>query len=67
MARGARRLDFASHVKGQLRALTPGLKRARGDRKLGLRVETPSSFGEDQRGRLYVTSLEGPVYRLVPR
>ena len=30
-------------------------------------VSSPSSFGEDQRHRLYVTSLEGPVYRLVPR
>ena len=27
----------------------------------------PSSFGEDASGRLYVASLEGPVYRLVPR
>ena len=27
---------------------------------------TPSSFGEDDRGRIYVCSLEGPVYRLVP-
>jgi glucose/arabinose dehydrogenase len=61
------RYVYADLCEGQLRALTPGLKRARGDRKLGLRVETPSSFGEDQRGRLYVTSLEGPVYRLVPR
>jgi glucose/arabinose dehydrogenase len=58
---------YADLCEGQLRALTPGLKRARGDRKLGLRVESPSSFGEDQRGRLYVVSLEGPVYRLVPR
>jgi glucose/arabinose dehydrogenase len=61
------RYVYADLCEGQLRALTPGLKRARGDRKLGLRVESPSSFGEDQRRRLYVTSLEGPVYRLVPR
>jgi glucose/arabinose dehydrogenase len=61
------RYVYADLCEGQLRALTPGLKRARGDRKLGLRVESPSSFGEDQRGRLYVASLEGPVYRFVPR
>ncbi|MDQ2629963.1 MAG: PQQ-dependent sugar dehydrogenase [Actinomycetota bacterium] len=61
------RYVYADLCEGELRVLTPGLKRARGDRKLGLRVETPSSFGEDQRGRLYVASLEGPVYRLVPR
>lgn len=61
------RYVYADLCEGQLRSLVPHLKRASGDRKLGLRVETPSSFGEDQRGRLYVVSLEGPVYRLVPR
>ena len=66
--RGLRgRYVYADLCEGQLRSLTPGLKRARDDRRLGLRVDTPSSFGEDQRRRLYVTSLEGPVYRLVPR
>jgi glucose/arabinose dehydrogenase len=61
------RYVYADLCEGELRALTPHLKRASGDRKLGLRVEGPSSFGEDQQGRLYVVSLEGPVYRLVPR
>jgi glucose/arabinose dehydrogenase len=32
-----------------------------------LRVASLSSFGVDGRGRTYVTSLGGPVYRLVPR
>jgi hypothetical protein len=45
----------------------PGLRRARGDRRLGLAVDTPSSFGEDLRGRIYVASLEGPVFRLIRR
>ncbi len=40
---------------------------ARGRRALGLHVEALSSFGEDRRGRVYVTSLNGPVYRLDPR
>ncbi|HYG95841.1 MAG TPA: PQQ-dependent sugar dehydrogenase [Solirubrobacterales bacterium] len=61
------RYVYADLCEGELRALVPHLKRASGDRKLGLRVESPSSFGEDQQGRLYVTSLEGPVFRLVPR
>jgi glucose/arabinose dehydrogenase len=61
------RYVYADLCEGELRALTPHLKRASDDRKLGLQVESPSSFGEDQRGRLYVVSLEGPVYRLVPR
>jgi glucose/arabinose dehydrogenase len=58
---------YADLCEGQLRALVPHLKRASGDRKLGLRVSSPTSFGEDDRHRLYVASLEGPVYRLVPR
>jgi glucose/arabinose dehydrogenase len=61
------RYVYADLCEGQLRSLVPHLKRASDDRRLGLRVETPSSFGEDQRRRLYVTSLEGPVHRLVPR
>ena len=58
---------YADLCEGQLRSLVPHLKRASDDRRLGLRVESPSSFGEDQRHRLYVVSLEGPVYRFVPR
>jgi glucose/arabinose dehydrogenase len=61
------RYVYADLCEGQLRSLVPHLKRASGDRKLGLQVSSPSSFGEDQQHRLYVTSLEGPVYRLVPR
>jgi glucose/arabinose dehydrogenase len=33
----------------------------------GLTVPALSSFGEDASGRVYVTSLDGPVYRLVAR
>jgi len=36
-------------------------------RRLGFHVGALSSFGEDQRGRVYVVSLNGPVYRLDPR
>jgi glucose/arabinose dehydrogenase len=62
-----KRYVYADLCEGQLRSLVPHLTRATGERKLGLAVGTPSSFGEDTRGRIYVTSLEGPVYRLVPR
>jgi glucose/arabinose dehydrogenase len=58
---------YADLCEGQLRSLVPHLKRVGDDRKLGIQVPSPSSFGEDQRHRLYVTSLEGPVFRLVPR
>jgi glucose/arabinose dehydrogenase len=61
------RYVYTDLCEGELRSLVPQVGRARGDRSLGLRVSTPSSFGEDARGRIYVTSLEGPVYRLVPR
>jgi glucose/arabinose dehydrogenase len=58
---------YADLCEGELRSLVPHLSRASGDRKLGLSVPSPTSFGEDTDGRVYVASLEGPVYRLVPR
>jgi glucose/arabinose dehydrogenase len=61
------RYIYADLCEGEVRSLVPHLRRASGDRKLGLHVSTPSSFGEDTHGRVYVASLEGPVYRLVPR
>jgi len=61
------RYVYADFCAGALRALDPHLRRATGDRRLGLSVAAPSSFGQDTRGRVYVTSLEGPVYRLVGR
>jgi glucose/arabinose dehydrogenase len=36
-------------------------------RSTGLRVGSLSSFGEDALGRVYATSLNGPVYRLVAK
>ena len=36
-------------------------------RRTRLRVPMLSSFGEDARGRVYVTSLDGPVYRIAAR
>jgi glucose/arabinose dehydrogenase len=62
-----RRYVYADLCEGQLRSLVPHLGRAAHDRKLGLAVSSPSSFGEDTRGHVYVCSLEGPVYRIVPR
>jgi glucose/arabinose dehydrogenase len=62
-----KRYVYADLCEGQLRSLRPGLTRATGERKLGLGVPSPSSFGEDTKGHVYVASLEGPVYRLVPR
>ncbi len=61
------RYVYADLCEGELRSLVPNLGRASGDRKLGIAVSTPTSFGEDTQGRVYVTSLDGPVYRLVRR
>lgn len=58
---------YADLCEGELRSLVPHLGRGGDDRELGLHVDSPSSFGQDLAGHLYVVSLEGPVYRLVPR
>jgi glucose/arabinose dehydrogenase len=60
----AGRYVYADVCEGRIRAarLRPG-RRTRG-RVLSLPgVASPSSFGEDARGRVYVTSLAGPVFR----
>jgi glucose/arabinose dehydrogenase len=58
---------YADYCSGVVRSLVPHLRRASGDRKTGLTVSSPTSFGEDDLGRIYVVSQEGPVYRLVDR
>jgi glucose/arabinose dehydrogenase len=62
-----KRYVYADLCEGELRSLVPHLKRASGEHELGLAVESPTSFGEDGAHHLYVSSLEGPVFRLVPR
>ncbi len=61
------RYVYADYCSGVLRSLAPHLSRASDDRRLGLSVSSPTSFGEDDRGRLYVCSQEGPVFRIVSR
>ncbi len=62
-----RRYVYADYCSGVIRSLVPHLRRAGKDRRTGLTVESPSSFGEDMRGRIYVSSLAGSVYRIVAR
>jgi hypothetical protein len=57
---------YGDFCDSRLRVVRLGGGRARGDRALGPRVDGTSSFGEDARGRLYVMSVDGPVYRLAP-
>jgi glucose/arabinose dehydrogenase len=58
---------YGDYCEGELRSFSarPG-REATDDRPLGPTVSALSSFGEDASGRVYVTSLEGPVYRLAP-
>ena len=62
-----KRYVFADLCEGQIRSLVPSLHRVRGAPKVGASLASPTSFGEDSRHRVYVCSLDGPVYRLVPR
>ena len=59
------RYVYADFCRGQVRSFAPQNGNARGDRSTGVEVSAPSSFGIDSKGRLYVASLEGPVYRLI--
>jgi len=61
------RYVYADYCSGIIRSLVPHLHRAGGDRKTGLGVASPTSFGEDDRGHIYVCSQEGSVFRLVAR
>jgi glucose/arabinose dehydrogenase len=63
------RYVYGDFCKGQLRSakLAPGS--ASDDKAIAgvAKVEQLSSFGEDARGRVYVTSLDGAVYRFAAR
>jgi len=59
------RYIYGDYCSGELRSLIPSLPEAQDDQPLGLRVPALSSFGQDDEGRIYATSLEGGVFRLV--
>jgi hypothetical protein len=61
------RYVYGDFCTGKIRSLIPRLGGARRDRGTGLRVRDLSSFGETADGKLYATSLDGPVYRFVRR
>jgi hypothetical protein len=62
------RYIYTDLCEGQIRSLVPRLGGARDDQATGLaHVDSPSSFGEDALGRVYVASLGGTVYRIAPR
>ena len=57
---------YGDFCAGELRSFVPSTGKADDDKELGLQVSNLSSFGEDDSGRIYATSLDGPVFRLVP-
>jgi len=61
------RYVYGDFCAGKIRSLVPRLGGARKDRGTGLLVRNLSSFGETADGKLYATSLSGPVYRFVRR
>jgi len=61
-ARG--RYFFGDYCSGRVWSLRMAGGKATSVRREAFDVSSLSSFGEDARGELYLTSLEGPVYRL---
>jgi glucose/arabinose dehydrogenase len=57
---------YADFCAGEIRGFDPSDPEGT-DRSLGLEVGQLSSFGEGPFGRIYVTSLDGAVYRIVER
>lgn len=56
---------YADFCEGRVRAAQLAQGRAENDRQLNLpRAGSISAFGEDAQGRVYVVTLDGPVYRL---
>ncbi len=63
------RYVYGDFCEGHLRSarLSPGAAAGDGPVSGVPKVPSISSFGEDARGRVYVVSLDGPVYRLASR
>jgi glucose/arabinose dehydrogenase len=58
---------FGDYCRGRIESARIVGLHARDVRATALKVGALSSFGEDGRGRAYAVSLDGPVYRIVPR
>jgi glucose/arabinose dehydrogenase len=59
------RYVYADLCAGELRSFIPSPSGASDDGPLGSTVTSPTSFGEGRKGRIYVTSIDGPVFQLV--
>ena len=61
------RYVFGDFCKGRIFKAKLKRGKASGVKATPLAVQSLSSFGEDARGRVYVASLDGPVYRLASK
>jgi glucose/arabinose dehydrogenase len=57
---------YADYCGGWVRAALTRDGRVLEQRDLGVEVSSPSTFGVDPAGELYVASLGGPLYRIAP-
>ena len=57
---------FADYCEGQIRSLIPRLTGAQDEGPTGLNLSGVSSFGDTPDGRVFVTSLDGGVFRIAP-
>lgn len=55
---------FGDYCRTQIESAKLGAGRATDLHATGLNVSATSSFGEDAAGHIYITSLNGPVYRI---
>ncbi len=58
---------YADFYKGQVRSFVPHFDRASGDRSTGVHVPNPVDFARGRRGKVFVVSLAGGLYRLAQR
>jgi len=56
---------FGDFCRPEIESVKLAAGRASGLRETGLSVEGTSSFGQDASGHIYVTSLRGPLYRIL--
>lgn len=59
------RYIYSDFCSGKLHSLAPHLTHATNDHPLGVTIPFPTSFGEDSRGRIYICSQQGAVFRFV--
>jgi glucose/arabinose dehydrogenase len=61
----AGRYLYSDFCSGDIRSFKLEGKKAVGDSTTGLHTQSPTSFGTDNAGHIYVTSLNGPVFQIV--